>query len=154
MKTTGQTYLHPVESHPESKREHYKPRPLKSLSIKTIWILLESIEYQLENKIFLPQGVIKALEKRKNDLTEALDERLEWEDHMCEVYSIRDDYGRPQKIIWIDSHLGPNTLSKDLAYMDLEGDPPRKSNGKAFFRGRRLRPGKKTVYFWRPKMVN
>lgn len=151
MKEAGRIYLTPANFHPGPKRAYYKPRPLKSLSTKTIWILIESIEAQLKKRLFLKQGVVKALEKRKNDLNEALADRLEWEDYMCEVHPIRDDLGKPQRVIWIDSHLGPNVISEDLAYMDLEGDPNRKANGKVFFRGKRLRPGKKTFFMYRPK---
>jgi len=116
---------------PENKRRYFKPKPLKSLSTRMLWILIESIDKQLENRLFLNKRQIRTLNKRQRDLSAELDERIEYDEYLC---ALRD---------------AQNPLGLDLnisKVREADGNPPRKALAKVYIRGSRLRPGKKILY--------
>jgi hypothetical protein len=125
------------KAQPKVYKRRFKARPLKSLSTGMLWILIESIEYQLRNSLFCSRVKIKALQKRLKDLSTELDERIEYDEFLCKLADEAriHPFSKPNNPIYID---------KDIEdFRKAEEDPNRKSKGKVYVRGSRLRPGKK-----------
>lgn len=125
----------------QSRKPIYKHKSLKEISTRTLRIILDSVKYQLRNKLFLSPNQIRGLEKRKRDLSMELDSRLEQDEYMCSMFP-KEFEGIPQRKYWENGRLVENEL-----VIAQEQDIDRKSRTKAYVNvgtGRkRLRPGKK-----------
>jgi hypothetical protein len=135
MKHTGRYHFDPVKG-PAAKRR-FRPKPLKSLSTSQIWRLIESIEDELKSAIFYSQSHFKALKKRHRDLSAELDDRIKYDEWLCEIADLEEARTNP---------LGLDRAIEE--FRKSEENPPRKSLGKVYIKksGKRLRPGPKIDY--------
>lgn len=142
MKESNRVYVAPTASEAQPRRISKHHKPLKSLSTRRLWILLESVEYQMRNSLFYPKAYGKALNKRHSDISVELNDRLEFDEYLC---SIDPDY--------VTDKWGHRIINNELNELeDLIRDAieaPRKFQGKSYI-GRngykaRLRPGPKIV---------
>lgn len=125
------------KAQPRHGKGHYRPKPLKSLSTRLLWILIESIDSQLKNNsLFLTKNQLRALRKRHRDLSTELNERIEYDEYLCALRDAQNPLG-----------LDPNISEARSA----DENPNRKGKGKVYIKGSRLRPGRKMGFCGRAR---
>lgn len=142
------------KAQPVKRGHYYKPRPLKSLSTRLIWILVESMEYQLRNSLYFSWAKIMVLRKRHRDLSAELTERIEYDNNMCKAYGKAYENGKLLYVpSWADP-LNPPHMDKEIEdFRKGEETQSKKSLGKVYIKGSRLRPGKKVEWSRRRNKV-